>query len=503
MKSKVNFREIIVKGICLLYIMLFVYAAVSKFLDFENFQVQLGQSPLLSAFAGWASWGVPIIEILIAIVLLFPRHRLVGLFAAFSLMVMFTTYIIIILNFSSFIPCSCGGILEKLGWTEHLVFNIVFVLLAASGILILILHGVSEERRILKPAALANIFSLCLFCSIGIVALLFLLSEDMIHQRNPFVRRFPIHVQKEVSQFDLHYNSYYFAGIADGKIYLGNTTAPLHILAVDTSLAGAVRKQIKLDRVKLPFHSVQVRITPPYFYVSDGTVPCIYKGSTKDWKALLQKGKIMHFSLMEPIDSVTLAFRGSDPKTGENRIGLFKLDTRTATTTNPDLLQKQLDGIFDTDGMLLYNLQRKWLHYIYYYRNQFVTADAKLVLKHTRNTIDTVSKAQLKIANLRGGESKLSAPALLINRTAAVYKNLLFVNSDRIGKYEDDSMLKHATILDIYNLNSGNYLLSFYLYHINKQKMKSFKVVGNTIYTLTGNYLTRSVLSKEITAFYE
>jgi len=79
----------------------------------------------------------------------------------------------------------------------------------------------------------------------------------------------------------------------------------------------------------------------------------------------------------------------------------------------------------------------------------------------------------------------------------------LFVNSDRIGKYEDDSMLKHATIIDVYNLNTGNYLLSFYLYHMNKQKMKSFKVVGNTIYTLTGNYLSRSVLSKEITAFYD
>ena len=161
MKLPATTKSIIVNSICLLYVLLFIYAAVSKFLDFENFQVQLGQSPLLSAFAGWVSWGVPITEILIAIVLLFPRYRLVGLFAAFSLMVMFTTYIIIILNFSSFIPCSCGGILEKMSWTQHLIFNIVFVLLAAAGILIL-RCGISEESRILKPAALANIFSLTL-----------------------------------------------------------------------------------------------------------------------------------------------------------------------------------------------------------------------------------------------------------------------------------------------------------------------------------------------------
>jgi hypothetical protein len=58
------------------------------------------------------------------------------LYAAFSLMVMFTTYIICILTLSLYIPCSCGGVLEKLGWKEHLVFNIAFIILAAAAVLI-------------------------------------------------------------------------------------------------------------------------------------------------------------------------------------------------------------------------------------------------------------------------------------------------------------------------------------------------------------------------------
>ena len=110
--------------------LLFTYAAVSKILDFQNFQIQLGQSPLLSAFADWVSYGVPIVELTITMLLLLPKWRLVGLYCSFLLMTMFTTYIFIILHFSSFIPCSCGGILEKLGWSEHLVFNTVFILLA-------------------------------------------------------------------------------------------------------------------------------------------------------------------------------------------------------------------------------------------------------------------------------------------------------------------------------------------------------------------------------------
>jgi len=118
-----------------LYILLFVYAAVSKVLDFENFQAQIGQSPLLSIFAEYVSYGVLILEFSIALLLAFPPLRTAGLYMAFTLMVLFTSYIYLILNYSAFVPCSCGGILEHMGWKEHLIFNIVFVILAAVAIL--------------------------------------------------------------------------------------------------------------------------------------------------------------------------------------------------------------------------------------------------------------------------------------------------------------------------------------------------------------------------------
>lgn len=130
MKISDSLKGIIVEAICLLYIFLFVYAAVSKLLDFENFQIQLGQSPLVSAFTLYLSWFIPSIELVISILLIIPSTRRAGLTASYFLMVMFTAYIFIILNYSSFVPCSCGGILEKMNWTQHLVFNFVFISLA-------------------------------------------------------------------------------------------------------------------------------------------------------------------------------------------------------------------------------------------------------------------------------------------------------------------------------------------------------------------------------------
>ena len=56
-------------------------------------------------------------------------------------MTMFTVYIILILNFSDFVPCSCGGVLENLSWKEHVVFNVLFIMFVLFSILEL------EKRR--------------------------------------------------------------------------------------------------------------------------------------------------------------------------------------------------------------------------------------------------------------------------------------------------------------------------------------------------------------------
>lgn len=110
------------------FIILFVYAAVSKLTDFENFQVQVAQSPLLSAFATFIAYTTVIGELVIALMLCFNKSRLLGLYLFLGFMTAFTVYIFLILNYSPFVPCSCGGVLEDLGWWEHLWFNVVVCL---------------------------------------------------------------------------------------------------------------------------------------------------------------------------------------------------------------------------------------------------------------------------------------------------------------------------------------------------------------------------------------
>ena len=142
MKRSKALYQFLPKAVSILYIVLFVYTATSKLLDFDQFKIQLGQSPIITTYADWISLSIPLLELLIAGLFLFPRFMIYAFYSSIALMVMFTTYIIIILNFSDYIPCSCGGVLEDLDWSEHIIFNLVFVFLG-----ILSIHSMGLKPR--------------------------------------------------------------------------------------------------------------------------------------------------------------------------------------------------------------------------------------------------------------------------------------------------------------------------------------------------------------------
>ncbi|MEA9414308.1 MauE/DoxX family redox-associated membrane protein [Flavobacterium sp. PL02] len=508
MKLNVNIKSIILDAICLLYILLFVYAAVSKFRDFENFQTQLGQSPLLSAFASWVAWVVPLVELIIVVFLIFPKLRNIGLFASFSLMVMFTTYIYIILNYSSFVPCSCGGILEKLGWKEHLIFNLIFIVLAILGLFLYYekekVNETSFRRIRSKKMNIAFLLLFLLLISGGMVVFLFNKSENIIQYHNTFIRRFPQHPNIETAPIDLKFNSYYFAGAGNGKIYLGNYTAALHVLEYDTILKTRTVHQIKVDKKDLPFQSLQLRVAPPYFFMTDGTVPCIFRGIIQDWSAKLLKFKKPTFTQAEPIDSITIALRAEVPRTGENILAVVNLKDSSEVKYGIGFLKKQIDGIFDTDGSLHVDPVTLELSYLYRYRNQYMTMDNRLEKVHYGQTIDTVSKANIIVDTIQSrNERKFAAPPLIVNRLSISYNDLLFVNSGLRGQYETEKMWKDASIIDIYKLSDRRYLLSLYIYNVGNHKLKQILVYRDNIYVLIDNQLIRYVITPVITDYYK
>lgn len=76
---------------------------------------------------------LPAFELLTAALLFFPKTRTKGFGLSLIMMSVFTGYIAFMVVFSEKLPCSCGGVLSSMNWTEHLLFNIFFTIVAWLG----------------------------------------------------------------------------------------------------------------------------------------------------------------------------------------------------------------------------------------------------------------------------------------------------------------------------------------------------------------------------------
>lgn len=112
-------------------IVLFVYTAANKIMTLDHFIIALAQFPLLKKYSGFLAYFIPLSEIGISLVLIFPKLYVHGMRLSLGLMLSFTiylTYAVWILGYKK-LPCSCGGVISKLSWKQHLYFNIVIILL--------------------------------------------------------------------------------------------------------------------------------------------------------------------------------------------------------------------------------------------------------------------------------------------------------------------------------------------------------------------------------------
>ncbi|WP_422350826.1 hypothetical protein [Flagellimonas sp.] len=327
--------------------------------------------------------------------------------------------------------------------------------------------------------------------------LLFQLSEHRVHRNNAFTRRYPHHPINKRYDLPLGFDSYYIAGIDNDMLYLGNTTAPLHMLEVNLKTRDTVHITLGLSDRDLPFQAVSVRVRSPYYYVMDGTVPCIFRGILGNWNAGVWMKDKAYFTKALPLGPDSFLINTINSDTQLSSLGLLTKQNGFKVSLNPRILEKQIDGMFDVDGTMVASPDGSAVGFVYYYRNQFMVMDSQLGLLARQETVDTVSTAQIELASAnKKGLVQMKAPPLKINHTAALYKDLMMVNSPRLGKYEEPRMLDQASIIDVYNWRESTYAFSFYLYHIGRKKLKEFRVRDGQLIAVVGDMLSVYGLDK-------
>lgn len=472
---KIRFVEII----SYFFILLFCYVSISKIIDFEIFQMQLAQSPVFGDHHELTSFVTISVELLTIPLLIFQKSRLFGLYACLFLMSAFTAYIYLIINYSDSIPCSCGGILEKMDWNQHLFFNLLCI------IILVIAIAISDFTNT------GNLMGrLALFIILPILSVVLIFKLNINDNQGSFKRNVIEPLTTENKTLQLPMNNYYFAGNNGDSLFISNRKTPLLLSTITPDCNSIKLDTIRLNNYKYDFVSATINVLYPYFSVSDGKVPVIFEGKFPSLMAYETGINRLYFARFYMLEPQRYAFKTMLVKTRESELGILNTVTKEYQIF-PDVLQKKVDGVFDTDGDMVIDHQKKKIVYTYFYRNEMITTDFNFRNIQRNRTIDSLSHMAIETKTLKNGQQKLVRSPSVINSVQTVYGNKFYNVSNIRGKDESREILRNNYIIDVYNNQTKKYLYSFYIRNDNQDKIRGILSTKHYFYVLSGNKITK------------
>jgi len=138
-------------------VLLLMYTGATKWADFEQFE----RSIHLQHFPLWLErlliYSLPGSEMIAALLMVFDRTRIAGLWLSLSLLTAFTIYVAAaVLHILERTPCPCGGALATLTWPQHLLFNLSFLAANVTAILLAYRTGIVNYNNTRKDISRAK-----------------------------------------------------------------------------------------------------------------------------------------------------------------------------------------------------------------------------------------------------------------------------------------------------------------------------------------------------------
>lgn len=322
--------------------------------------------------------------------------------------------------------------------------------------------------------------------AVVIIASLYSYSTFQRQYFNHFVREYPpfIIVADQVKK--LPYTDLYIAGITGDSIYLSSRQFKNFLIIYRLKDLGSKSFFVKADKNIKVSEDAEIQIASNRIFLMQGSLASIRSGFIHQM-AIKKELKSIPFTTAIPISASSFVVRFYNKKK-ENALG--KMNTQDLKLIEKPVLEKQVDGMFCTDGVVVKGFGIPNLFYVYYYRNKFLSIDTNLKVNYEAKTIDTNTRAKIKISKIRStGEITLSAPPVYVNKNAAANRNYLFVQSALKADNETDKISEKTTPIDVYRLEDGKYLYSFYIPDFAGEKLTNFKVNENTFVALYKKYL--------------
>lgn len=339
-----------------------------------------------------------------------------------------------------------------------------------------------------------SIISILVLCILIITALNFIYTNSA---DNSFVRRFTNNRIELKHEFLLKNNKFTFAGKSSSQLLLSDYTDPSHLYVIDSSL-----KKIRQINLNIPSSfNLKVRTTflntfSDVAFLSNqfGDLAIFNKNKISSYKT-----KEIRFDFLQPIAKDKAIVRAKKNIKYQKSRELTKLTISDSITVNEKyLLPKQIDGYFCTDGWLSYDKKNSRILYMYYYRGEFLCLDTNLNLIYKKKTIDTVTKANIKLTfkYVKGNNGALvrsttqaTPPDNLINRYITTDKNSIYILSLLRADNESVSAFKKNHSIDVYSIKNGEYQYSFHVPKYKGKRFTDFQIIDNLLIAIFDEYL--------------
>ncbi len=330
---------------------------------------------------------------------------------------------------------------------------------------------------------------ICFSFGIVSIVLLYRISPRINARQNGFIRLFPPHKLDYLRSVHFKKNGYSIAGTTSTRIYLGNTTDSILYLTLDTTLRERKTTVLSIPIKEIFQSSLRFIIDSPKIAVFEGITPAYLEGNLNN-STLFRYGRdSLHFSFAVPLSGKTWILRIYDPILAQSILIKKRIDFPSQHLLEY-ILEKQGDGIFSTDGMLQYDQEKNRLIYTYYYRNQFTCLDTNLKVIYEARTIDTVSHSVIHIIyDIPEKMSSINGNSVLVNKISCASDDFLFIHSGLMANNEDRSLFDQASVIDLYDEETGHYIYSFYISRFQNEIVKNFTVYKKRLIALYDHYL--------------
>lgn len=136
-------KNIYIEIILVLLIAIFLFSGISKIIHIKDLSIVLDKFPVLGNRPDASAWLLLIIELSIALMLMFPASALMGIRLAIVYLIIASSYIGSVLLFADRSMCTCAAFFKMLSWPQHIMINLVLIVIGA-GVLI----ARDREKRI-------------------------------------------------------------------------------------------------------------------------------------------------------------------------------------------------------------------------------------------------------------------------------------------------------------------------------------------------------------------